>query len=74
MKKNGDLSDGHGAENVEENERAVGEIFPRQITMGNVLQPADWHERQSGNNSPVESTLKIFTYIEVIHPVNSVAK
>jgi len=48
------LSYGHRAENVQKYERAVGVVFAGQITMGNVLKPADRHKRQLGDHSTIE--------------------
>lgn len=38
------LSDGHRTEDVEEDERTFGVIFPGQIPVAQSLNPRNWHE------------------------------
>ena len=49
------LADGHGAEDVEEDEGAVGIIFPHQVSMRQTLDPTDWSERQFCHDATVET-------------------
>lgn len=48
------LPDTHGAQYVQEYERALRVIIARQISVRQALYPADRDERQSGDHSPVE--------------------
>jgi hypothetical protein len=50
------LSDGHGAEDVEEDEGAVGEVGAHEVAMGDAVQPGDGHKRQLGDHAPIKST------------------
>jgi len=52
------LSDAHGAENVEEDEAAVREVFARQIPMRQSLDPGDRCERQLRHHSTVEYAIE----------------
>jgi hypothetical protein len=55
IKRVGYLSDGHCAEDVEEDEGALGEVIPREVPMGEPLDPRDWNKRQPRNDSTVKS-------------------
>ena len=48
------LSDGHGAENVEEDEAAVGHVVPQQVPVAEALDPVDGGEGQLGHHASVE--------------------
>ena len=48
------LSDGHGAEDVEEDEAAVGHVIAQQVAVGQALHPVDRCERQLGHNATVK--------------------
>lgn len=48
------LSDTHGAQYVQEYERALCVIVAREISVRQALYPTDWDERQSGNHPAVE--------------------
>lgn len=49
------LSDGHGAEDVEEDKGAVGVILAQQVAMWKTLDVGQRHERQFGHNSSIEA-------------------
>ena len=49
------LANGHGAENVEEDEGAVGKVGAGEVPMGQALDEADRREWQLGNHSSVEA-------------------
>jgi len=40
-----DLSDTHGAEDIEKDEGAVGKVIAGQIPMADSLEPGDWYKR-----------------------------
>ena len=48
------LSDGHGAEDVEEDEAAVGHIIAQQVPVGQALHPVDRCEGQLGHNATIK--------------------
>ena len=48
------LSDGHGAEDVEEDEAAVGHIVTQEIPVAQSLDPVDGGEGELGHHSAVE--------------------
>ena len=52
----GYLSDGHGAEDVEEDEGAVGEVLPQKVAMGQALDVGDGGEGQFGHDPSVKAT------------------
>ena len=49
------LSDGHGAEDVEKDEGAVGVVLTRQVAVGNTLDQGDGGEGKVGHHSPIKS-------------------
>lgn len=53
------LSDGHGAEDVQEDEGAVGVILAQQVTVRQALDVGQRHERQLGHNSAVKAGQKV---------------
>lgn len=52
------LSDGHGAEDVEEDKGAVSVIFAQQVAMRQSLDIRKWHERQFGHDSSIKTEEK----------------
>ena len=48
------LSDGHCAEDVEEDERAVGEITAHEVTVGNSLDQAKRLEGKLSHNPAIK--------------------
>ena len=50
-----DLSDGHGAEDVDEDEGAVEVVVTHQVPVRQVLQDADGHEGQLGHDATVKT-------------------
>lgn len=51
----GYLSDGHGAENVEEDEGAVGVVFAQQVAVRQALDVGQRHEGQLGHHAAVKT-------------------
>ena len=48
------LSDGHGAEDVEEDEGAVGWVAAHEVAVREVLEDGEWSERQLRHHVPVK--------------------
>lgn len=48
------LSDGHRAEDVEEDEAAVGHVVPQQVPVAQSLHPVDGSEGKLGHDSAVK--------------------
>ena len=46
--------DGHGAEDVEEDEAAVGHVISQQVSVAEALDPVDGGEGQLGHHASVE--------------------
>lgn len=52
------LTDGHRAQNVQEDERTLGVVLTGKITVGQSLDPGDWSERQSGHDATVKDAVE----------------
>lgn len=48
------LSDGHGAEDVEEDEGAVGVVLAQQVAVGKALDVGQWHKGEFGHDSSIK--------------------
>lgn len=61
----GYLSDGHGAEDVEEDKGAVCKILAQQVAVGQPLDVGQRHERQLGNYSSIKAEQKRKQHIQI---------
>ena len=52
------LSDAHGAQDVQEYEGAMCVVIPHQVTVAQPLEPGDRRERQVSHNASVEAEHK----------------
>ena len=52
------LSDGHGAQDVEEDEAAVRHVVTEQIPVAKALHPVDGGKRELGHNATIENGVK----------------
>ena len=52
------LTNGHGAQDVEEDEGAVGHVFARQIAVRNALEPGNGLKGQFGDDAAVEDRVE----------------
>lgn len=49
------LSNGHGAQNVQEDERAVCVVFSQQIAVRKALDVGQWDKGKFGYDSPIKA-------------------
>lgn len=48
------LADGHGAQDVQEDERALGVVVSGQVTVAQSLDPGDRSEGETGHDTTIE--------------------
>lgn len=66
------LSDGHGAEDVEEDKGAVCVILAQQVAMRQALDVGERHEWQPGHDSSVEAKQKKWDEVVCLHILRTV--
>ena len=52
------LSDGHGAQDVEEDETAIGHVVTEEVPVAQALHPVDRGERELRDHSSIENRVE----------------